>query len=96
MATADITTFVQKIVDAMDLDLEASAEEMPDGLIIEESPLRGCKVQGHGDHRVVMALSVAGMNVPQETEIDTAEAVAVTFPQFADCMVRLGGRIEVH
>ena len=31
MATADITEFVQKIVDAMDLDLEASAEEMPDG-----------------------------------------------------------------
>src|SRR5689334_21532703 len=34
MATADITEFVQKVVDAMDLDLEASAEEMPDGLRI--------------------------------------------------------------
>ena len=34
MATADITEFVQKIVDAMDLDLEASAEEMPDGVRI--------------------------------------------------------------
>jgi spoIIIJ-associated protein len=34
MATADITEFVQKIVDAMDLDLEASAEEMPDGIRI--------------------------------------------------------------
>jgi spoIIIJ-associated protein len=37
MATADITAFVQKIVDAMDLDLEASAEEMPDGIRINLS-----------------------------------------------------------
>jgi spoIIIJ-associated protein len=34
MATADITEFVQKVMDAMDLDLEASAEEMPDGVRI--------------------------------------------------------------
>ena len=34
MATADITEFVQKLVDAMDLDLEVSAEEMPDGVRI--------------------------------------------------------------
>ena len=34
MATSDITEFVQKVVDAMDLDLEASAEEMPDGVRI--------------------------------------------------------------
>ncbi len=34
MATAEITEFVQKIVDAMDLDLEATAEEMPDGIRI--------------------------------------------------------------
>ena len=34
MASAEITEFVQKVVDALDLDLEASAEEMPDGLRI--------------------------------------------------------------
>ena len=34
MATADITAFVQKVVESMDLDLTASAEEMPDGLRI--------------------------------------------------------------
>lgn len=34
MATADITAFVQKVVDAMDLDLEVTAEEMPDGVRI--------------------------------------------------------------
>ena len=34
MATEQITEFVQSIVDAMGLDLEATAEEMPDGLRI--------------------------------------------------------------
>lgn len=34
MATTEITAFVQKVVDAMDLDLEAHAEEMPDGVRI--------------------------------------------------------------
>ena len=34
MATTDIIEFVQKVVTAMDLDLEASAEEMPDGVRI--------------------------------------------------------------
>lgn len=34
MATADITTFVQKVVDAMGLELTVTAEEMPDGVRI--------------------------------------------------------------
>lgn len=34
MATQEITSFVQSIVDSMGLDLEASAEEMPDGVRI--------------------------------------------------------------
>jgi spoIIIJ-associated protein len=34
MATEEITSFVQNVVDAMGLDLEASAEEMPDGVRI--------------------------------------------------------------
>lgn len=33
-SAADITAFVQRVVDAMGLELEASAEEMPDGLRI--------------------------------------------------------------
>ena len=34
MATEDITSFVQSVVDAMGLDLEATSEEMPDGVRI--------------------------------------------------------------
>lgn len=34
MATEEITSFVQSVVDAMGLDLEATAEDMPDGVRI--------------------------------------------------------------
>lgn len=74
----------------------ARIEEIPDGLMIEGSPLKGTRVHGHGDHRVVMALAVAGLAASGETEIDTAEAVAVTFPEFAECMKNLGADMEVR
>jgi len=41
------------------------------------------------DHRIVMALTVAGM-VAGDTKIDTAESVAVSYPGFFEEMVRLG------
>ena len=51
----------------------ARIRELEDGLVIEESDLTGTKVSGHGDHRVVMALAVAGMASGGETIIDSAD-----------------------
>lgn len=68
----------------------AKIQETADGLIIEHSTLRGAKVHGHHDHRVVMALSLAGMAAEGITEIDTAEAVGVTFPNYFSLMQSLG------
>ena len=72
----------------------ARVEELPDGLIVHESTLTGTRVSGHEDHRVVMALAVAGLAADGETEIDTAEAADVTFPDFADVIRGLGGRLR--
>jgi 3-phosphoshikimate 1-carboxyvinyltransferase len=71
-------------------------EELEDGLMIEESPLRGADVYGHGDHRVVMALAVAGLRATGQTRIDTAESVGVTFPNFIDLMRECGARISTE
>lgn len=73
----------------------ADVEELPDGLIVRKSRLKGCAVNGHDDHRVVMALAVAGLNVPGVTEIDTAEAMNVTFPEFPELLRACGGRAEL-
>ena len=74
--------------------LGARVEELPDGLMIHESSLRGCPVKGHGDHRVVMALAVAGLAIPDRTEVDTAESVQVTFPNFVELMQTVGAKIQ--
>ncbi len=73
----------------------ADIEELPDGLVIRESRLKGCRVNGHGDHRVVMALTVAGLNAEGETCIDTAEAVNITFPAFPQLISKCGGDIRL-
>ena len=73
----------------------ADIVELNDGLIIKKSKLKGCHVNGHGDHRVVMALAVAALNAEGETIIDTAEAMSVTFPEFTDIMIKCGAGMEL-
>ena len=74
----------------------ADIKELPDGLEIRKSKLRGCRVCGHDDHRIVMALAVAGLNVENETVIDTAEAVSVTFPEFPELIRLCGGNLTMN
>ncbi|MDL2228780.1 3-phosphoshikimate 1-carboxyvinyltransferase [Treponema sp. OttesenSCG-928-L16] len=70
--------------------LGAVVEELSDGLVIQGRsgsgipPLRGGKVHGHGDHRVVMALAAAALGADGPVEIDTAESAAVTYPGFLE------------
>lgn len=73
----------------------ADIEELQDGLIIRNSRLKGCRVSGHDDHRIVMALAVAGLNSEGVTEIDTAEAMNVTFPAFPLIVRECGGDIKM-
>lgn len=73
----------------------ADIEELPDGLIIRQSKLKGCEVKGHDDHRIVMSLAIAGMNIEGDTIVDTAEAMNVTFPEFSDLMCACGSNISL-
>ncbi len=73
--------------------LGADIEELEDGLIIRKSRLSGGIVEGHGDHRAVMALAVAGLRTGGDLVITTAESAAVTFPGFAGLMRNIGADI---
>jgi len=76
-----------------------SCEELPDGLVVRgggSGALRGARVSGRGDHRMVMALAVAGLVAAGETVIETAEAMAVTFPTFAGIMRGIGASIGME
>lgn len=74
--------------------MNAKIEEVPDGLIIHHSTLKGTEVNGHSDHRVVMALALAGLIADGTTRVDTAEAVSVTFPNFVELMTKIGADIQ--
>ncbi len=74
----------------------ARIQEKEDGLIIHRSHLKGTLVDGHNDHRVVMALAIAGLVAEGETTITTAESVSVTFPEFFSMMQKLGADIIVE
>jgi 3-phosphoshikimate 1-carboxyvinyltransferase len=70
--------------------LGGQVEELPDGLVIHHSELKAARVNGHSDHRIVMALALAGLALDEPCTIDTAEAISVTFPNFVDLMRSLG------
>jgi 3-phosphoshikimate 1-carboxyvinyltransferase len=74
--------------------LGADITELPDGLEIKGTGLKGGSVCGHGDHRIVMAMTVAGFAADGKITVDTAESADVTFPGFWKKMRALGGRIE--
>jgi 3-phosphoshikimate 1-carboxyvinyltransferase len=75
--------------------LGANVEELSDGLVIHQSKLKGLEVHGYDDHRMVMALSIAGLGAEGETIVDTAESAGVTYPAFVEDMKKLGARFEI-
>jgi 3-phosphoshikimate 1-carboxyvinyltransferase len=61
----------------------AEVEEFDDGLAVSgPARLRGALIDSHGDHRIAMAFSVAALIAEGETEIDGAECVGISFPEF--------------
>jgi 3-phosphoshikimate 1-carboxyvinyltransferase len=60
----------------------AAIQELPDGLLIRKSRLRGNRVSGHSDHRIAMALAVAALGAQGASTISSAEAAEITFPDF--------------
>jgi 3-phosphoshikimate 1-carboxyvinyltransferase len=86
-------------VAAMATELEklgASVTEEHDTLTIhgDESVLRGARVAGYDDHRIIMALSIAGLIAKGTTTIEDTEHVDVSFPSFFDVLSEIGA--EIH
>ncbi|HEY3373925.1 MAG TPA: 3-phosphoshikimate 1-carboxyvinyltransferase [Candidatus Aquicultor sp.] len=68
----------------------AHVSELEDGIIISgPTPLRGAKVKSHGDHRIAMALAIAGMVADGETIIENSDCIAISYPRFEETLHRL-------
>ncbi len=75
----------------------AAIEERPDGMSITGGRrLHGAAVSSGGDHRMAMALTVAGLIADGETVIDDVACVATSFPSFADILNALAGTDAVR
>ena len=67
--------------------LGADVEEYADGLRVEGSTrLRGARLESFGDHRIAMACAVAALIAEGESELEGAESVAVSFPEFFEML----------
>ena len=70
--------------------LGVRAEERADGFRIEGgTPLRGAVVQSWGDHRMAMALIVAGLVAEGQTVVEDTACVATSYPEFLATLNRL-------
>ncbi len=67
--------------------LGARVEEFPDGLNIPgQQRLRGATVSSFGDHRIAMAMAVAGLVADGETTVEDAGCADVSFPGFFEIL----------
>ena len=73
-----------------------SIEERPDGLRIEgrrpgAPAFRGARVSSGGDHRLAMALVVAGLSADGPTVVEDIDCIATSYPDFVPMCRRLAG-----
>lgn len=63
--------------------LGAKIQELPDGMIIEgPTKLKGTTVKSYGDHRVAMAMAIAGLVAEGKVIIEDTACIETSFPGF--------------
>jgi 3-phosphoshikimate 1-carboxyvinyltransferase len=69
-------------------------EEQLDGFTLAgNTPPIGGLVKAHGDHRLAMALAVAGLGAEKVITVQGAEILNESFPTFAETLQGLGARL---
>ncbi len=56
--------------------------------------LKSGKVHSHNDHRIAMALAIAGLGAEGCVIIEEAECIAKSYPRFFEDLAQLGGKID--
>jgi 3-phosphoshikimate 1-carboxyvinyltransferase len=75
--------------------LGVSIIEREDGLkIIGTKKLKQCTLNTHGDHRMALAFTIAGMISQTGCLIEDFESVDVSYPSFKEDIHSLGGKLE--
>lgn len=64
---------------AMGADIEATSDGM---IIYGGAALHGAVIDSHADHRIAMSFAIAGINADGNTQIQGAECVTISYPNF--------------
>ncbi len=81
---------IQVMADGLQL-LGVDAEATADGMIIQGGgQIGGGEVVSHGDHRIAMAFSIAGLRASASITVLDCENVNTSFPEFRELAQRLG------
>jgi 3-phosphoshikimate 1-carboxyvinyltransferase len=82
--------------------LGVAVEEAPDGFRVAgrrsggRAPFRGARVSSWGDHRLAMALVVAGLLADGPTIVEDVDCVATSYPDFVQACCRVAGEDAVR
>ena len=73
-----------------------AVEEQEDGMVITGGKLKGsADLQSYKDHRIAMALSIAGLAAEGESVVRDVDCAAVTYPAFVDNFKAAGADFTV-
>ncbi|BCN93350.1 hypothetical protein THMIRHAM_11350 [Thiomicrorhabdus immobilis] len=87
---------IQVMADAL-IAVGVDAQPTPDGMIINggvQQP-QNAEIQSHHDHRISMAMTIAGLNAVSEIVIDDCANVNTSFPIFVDLINQVGMTVDV-
>jgi len=68
-------------------------QELPDGIRIDGGLIDGARCRSLGDHRVAMAMIMAGLAAKGEITVEDIDCIETSFPAFIE---RLGGIVGAH
>ncbi|MGB4300552.1 MAG: 3-phosphoshikimate 1-carboxyvinyltransferase [Acetomicrobium sp.] len=75
----------------------AQIKETKDGWIIKgKTPLAGGKTKSYGDHRIAMALAVAGLAATSPLHLEGESCVRISYPSFFETLRKLTQNTEVR
>ncbi len=80
---------IQVMADGLQI-LGVNAQPTADGMVIQGGLIGGGVVSSHGDHRIAMSFSIAGLRAHAPITVLDCENVNTSFPEFKDLVKRLG------
>ncbi len=85
---------IQVMADGLQI-LGVDAQPTEDGMVINGGAIGTGRVDSHGDHRIAMSFSIAGLRASGAITIDDCANVNTSFKEFKDLATQLGLKLSV-